>query len=133
MLELSSIGTGTAVRTRDPNSLTSRAGDEGDNAEGRASANASESPRTSPHAGRQSGDTGRQREQPLASIRAYRRTGCAIVTVERVGRAPRRHRISLRRYAALREWTLTRAARRWRTSGAWLRGSIAVSLWESRT
>ncbi len=70
---------------------------------------------------------------PLASIRAYRRTGCAIVTVERVGRAPRRHRISLRRYAALREWTITHAARRWRTSGAWLRSSIAVSLWEART
>ncbi len=66
---------------------------------------------------------------PLASIRAYRRTGCAIVTVARTGRAPHRHRVSLRRYALLREWTITRAARRWRTSGAWLRGSITVSLW----
>ena len=66
---------------------------------------------------------------PLASIRAYRKTGCAIVTVERAGRAPHRHRVSLRRYAALREWTITNAARRWRTSGAWLRSSIAVSLW----
>jgi hypothetical protein len=69
---------------------------------------------------------------PLATIHAYRKTGGAIVTVERAGRAPRRHRISLRRYAALRAWTLTAAARRWRTSGTWLRGSIAVSLWESR-
>ena len=69
------------------------------------------------------------RAVPLAVIRAYRRTGCAIVTVERAGRAPHRHHISLRRYASLRAWTITRAARRWRTSGAWLRGSITVSLW----
>ncbi len=68
---------------------------------------------------------------PLVSIRASRRAGCAIVTVERAHRAPHRHRISLRRYARLREWTLTAAARRWKTSGAWLRSSIAVSLWES--
>ncbi len=68
---------------------------------------------------------------PLAAIRAYRKTGCAIVTVERAGRAPHRHRVSLRRYAALREWTLAAAPRRWKTSGAWLRSSIAVSLWES--
>ncbi len=44
---------------------------------------------------------------PLATIKAYRRTGGAVVTVERAGRA----------------------ARRWRTSGAWLRSSIVVSLW----
>ncbi len=70
---------------------------------------------------------------PLASIRASRRTGCAIVTVERAGRTPHRHRVSLRRYARLRDWTLTAAARRWKTSGAWLRSSIAVSLWDTRT
>jgi hypothetical protein len=68
---------------------------------------------------------------PLVSIRAYRKTGCAIVTVERAHRVPHRHRVSLRRYALLRAWTLTSAARRWRTSGAWLRSSIAVSLWEA--
>ncbi len=68
----------------------------------------------------------------LATIRAYRRTGGAIVTVKRVGRGSHRHRVSLRRYASLREWTITRAARRWRTSGAWLRSSIAVSLWALR-
>ncbi len=67
---------------------------------------------------------------PLASISAYRKTGGAIVTVERAGRAPHRHRVSLRRYAALREWTLAAAPRRWKTSGAWLHSSIAVSLWE---
>ena len=66
---------------------------------------------------------------PLATIKAYRRTGGAIVTIERQGRVPHRRRVSLRRYASLREWTITRAARRWRTSGAWLRGSITVSLW----
>ncbi len=70
---------------------------------------------------------------PLAFIRAYRRTGGAVVIIERQGRAPRRHRVSLRRYARLREWTITAAARRWRTSGAWLRSSITVSLWNART
>jgi hypothetical protein len=68
---------------------------------------------------------------PLASIRAYRRTGGAIVTVERRGRTARRHRISLRRYAALREWTVTRAPRHWCTSGWWGRSSISVSLWSA--
>ena len=67
---------------------------------------------------------------PLASIKAYRKTGCAIVTVERAGRTPHRHRISLCRYAALREWTITRAARLWRTSGCSDRSSFTVSLWE---
>ncbi len=68
---------------------------------------------------------------PLASIRASRRTGCVIVTVERAHRAPHRHRISLRRYALLRSWTLTRAARLWRISGCSDRSSFTVSLWES--
>ena len=76
--------------------------------------------------------TSAARPLPLATLRAYRRTGGAIVTAERGGRAPHRHQISLRRYAALRKWTITAAARRWRTSGAWLRSSIAVSLWETR-
>jgi hypothetical protein len=67
---------------------------------------------------------------PFAVIRAYRRTGCTVVTVERAGRTPHRHRVSLRRYAALRVWTITRAPRRWRTSGSWARRSIAVSLRE---
>ncbi len=67
----------------------------------------------------------------LASIRAYRKTGGAIVTIERRGRTSRRHRISLRRYAALREWTVTRAPRHWCTSGWWGRSSISVSLWSA--
>ena len=70
---------------------------------------------------------------PLAAIRAYRKTGCAIVTVERAHRTPHRHRVSLRRYALLRAWTITRATRHWKTSGWWGRGSIAVSLWDART
>ena len=69
--------------------------------------------------------------EPLAVIRAYRKTGGAIVTIARDGRGPHRHHISLRRYAALREWTITHASRRWRTSGWWGRSSIAVSLWSA--
>ena len=69
---------------------------------------------------------------PLASIRAYRLTGGAIVTVERAHRAPHRHRVSLRRYALLRAWTITRAARLWRTGGCSDRSSFAVALWEAR-
>ena len=157
MLCSSETGIHSAARTRDPNSLTAGAGDKGDSAESRTLAKASEPPRTSPSGGRQSGDKGRQSKQPaafapsatatpaifpapsagdtpvpFATIRAYRRTGCAIVTVERAGRAPHRHRISVRRYARLREWAITRATRRWRTSGWWGRSSIAVSLWEAQ-
>ncbi len=77
--------------------------------------------------------TSAARPLPLAAIRAYRKTGCAVVTIERAGRAPHRHRLSLRRYAALREWTITRAPRRWCTSGWWGHRSIAVSLWEAGT
>ncbi len=70
---------------------------------------------------------------PLASIRAYRKTGCAIVTIERAHRRPHRHRVSLHRYALLRAWTITRATRRWNTSGWCGRSSIALSLWEAQS
>lgn len=70
---------------------------------------------------------------PLASVRAYRRAGCVIVTVERAGRAPQPHRVSLRRHSLRREWITTRAPIRWSTSGWWARSSIAVSLWRTRT
>ena len=70
---------------------------------------------------------------PLTCIRAHRKIGHAIVIVERADREPHRYRVSLRRYALLREWTITPAARRWRTSGWWGRSSIAVSLWEVAT
>ena len=75
--------------------------------------------------------TSAARAVPLATLRAYRRTGGAIVIVERARRAPRRHRISLRRYAALREWTITRAARRWRTSGYSDRSSFVLTPWSA--
>ena len=68
---------------------------------------------------------------PFASIKAYRHTGGAIVIVERALRTPHRHRVSLRRYASLREWTITRAARRWRTSGCSDRSSFVLSLWSA--
>ena len=50
-----------------------------------------------------------EQPSPIATIRGYRRTGGAVVTVCRAGRI-HRHRVTLRRYAALREWTATRAA-----------------------
>ena len=84
MLCNSETGTHSAARTRDPNSLTAGAGDKDDNAENRTLAMDSEPLRTSPFGGRQSGDKGRQSEQsdavPLATLRAYRRTGGAVVT-----------------------------------------------------
>lgn len=68
---------------------------------------------------------------PLSVIRAFRKTGCAIVTVERAARAPHRHRVSLRRYALLRAWTHHRAPRLWHTSGFWDRSSFVLFLWSA--
>ncbi len=65
---------------------------------------------------------------PIATINAYRRKGGAVVTVERQGRPPRRYRISLRRYKALQEWAAF-GEHPWKTSGAYMRSSMAVSLW----
>lgn len=67
---------------------------------------------------------------PVATIRAYRKTGGAVITVERQGRPPHRYRVSLRRYHALREWTIRQ--HEWKTSGAYMRSSMAVSLWTTR-
>ena len=75
--------------------------------------------------------TSAARPVPLATLRAYRLTGGAIVIVERALRTPHRHRVSLRRYASLREWTITRAARRWRTSGHSDRSSFVLTLWSA--
>ena len=69
--------------------------------------------------------------KPIAVIKAYRKTGNAIAIIERRDAPRHRHQISLRRYARLREWTIAQAPRRWRTSGAWLRGSITVCLWST--
>lgn len=66
--------------------------------------------------------------EPLATIKAYRRKGGAVVTIERAGRPKHRHCVSLRRYHALREWTHTRPKPRY-TSGAWLRSGMTVYLW----
>ena len=65
---------------------------------------------------------------PLATIKAYRRTGGAVVTVERTGRTPHRHCVTLKRYHALRQWAV-RLAGAPGTSGAWMRSSFTVSLW----
>ena len=75
--------------------------------------------------------TSAARPVPLATLRAYRRTGGAIVFVERALRTPHRHRVSLRRYASLREWTITRATRRWRTSGYSDRSSFVLTPWSA--
>jgi hypothetical protein len=66
---------------------------------------------------------------PAATIKSYRRTGGAVVTVERQGRSPHRYQVSLRRYHSLREWAVVRWAGTPGTSGAWLRSSFTVSLW----
>ena len=65
---------------------------------------------------------------PVAILKAYRRKGGAVVTVERAGRSTHRYRVSLRRYHALCEW-LASGEHPWKTSGAWLRSSVTVSLW----
>jgi hypothetical protein len=66
--------------------------------------------------------------QPMATIRAYRRAGVAVVTVERQGRPSRRHHVSLQRYDALRE-RLAFGRHPWKTSGAYMRSSLTVSIW----
>jgi hypothetical protein len=65
---------------------------------------------------------------PVATIRAYRRTGGAVVTVEREGQPPHRYLVSLRRYHALRQWTAF-GTHPWRSSSARLRSSLTAYLW----
>lgn len=64
---------------------------------------------------------------PVAILKAYRRKGGAVVTVERTGRSAHRYRVTLRRYHTLRKWLIQQAC--WKASGAWLRSSLTVSLW----
>ena len=64
--------------------------------------------------------------EPIALIKAYRRTGGAVITVVRNGRA-RRYCVSLRRYRAFFQWTNVRCP--WRCSGAWLRHGINITVW----
>ncbi len=65
---------------------------------------------------------------PIATIKAYRRPGGAVVTIQRQGHPPRRYHVSLKRYHALREWAASRGSR---VSGAWSPSGMAVSLWEN--
>lgn len=64
---------------------------------------------------------------PVATIRGYRRTGHAIVTVERQGQTANRHKVCLRRYHALRKWLSLHE--RGPTSGVWTRSGFSVSFW----
>lgn len=70
-------------------------------------------------------------EQPCITIKAYRVKGGAVVNVVRGSCEPRRYRVSLKRYAALREWTAF-GRHHWRASGAWLRTSMTVYFWEGK-
>jgi len=74
--------------------------------------------------------SGVEHPEPIAVVKAYRRTGGAVVTIERVGRPKRRHCVSLKRYNALREWTLA-GRHPWRWSGGFMRTSMTAYLWEA--
>ncbi len=63
----------------------------------------------------------------VATIKAYRRTGGAVVTIERQGRPVRRYRVSLRRYHAIREWAAF-GKHPWKSSGAWLNSTLTAYL-----
>ena len=69
---------------------------------------------------------------PVATLAGYRSAGHAIVTVQRQGRPLRRYRVSLKRYRCIGEW-LQFGEHHWLTSGAWLRNSMTVTLWEPST
>ena len=60
---------------------------------------------------------------PLATVKAYRRTGCAVITIERNGRV-RRHTVSLRRYRTFYFWTIKKCP--WKCNGAWMRHGMDI-------
>lgn len=64
---------------------------------------------------------------PFATVKAYRKTGRAIVTVIR-GCRERQYVVSLKRYHSLREWTAS-GQRSWKASGAWMKNSMEAHLW----
>jgi hypothetical protein len=68
---------------------------------------------------------------PIATIKAYRRTGGAVVTVERTGFPPHRYCVSLKRYRALQKWAAF-GKHPWKMSGAWMRSSLTVSPWATQ-
>jgi hypothetical protein len=61
----------------------------------------------------------------VATVRGYRRTGHAIVTVTRNGHS-RRYRVSLKRWHALRD--KLNVGLPWRCYGAWLHSSMDVTV-----
>jgi hypothetical protein len=63
----------------------------------------------------------------IAKIKAYRRRGGAVITIERNGYI-RRRQVSLRRYRAFFHWT--NAYCPWRCSGAWMRHGINITIWD---
>ena len=64
----------------------------------------------------------------VATIRAYRKAGGAVVTVERPDRPPHRCSVTLKRYRPLREWVAF-GTYPWKSSGAWLKSSLNACLW----
>jgi hypothetical protein len=61
----------------------------------------------------------------VATIRAYRRKGGAVVTVMREGRPSHRYDVSLRRYHAIRQWVAF-GKHPWKSSGAWLNSGLTA-------
>jgi hypothetical protein len=68
------------------------------------------------------------RDEPVATLKAYRRAGSAVVTIERSGRPKHRHCVSLKRYAAFKEWVMF-GRRPWRFSGSFMRSSMTAYFW----
>lgn len=66
-------------------------------------------------------------DQPavLATIKAYRIAGGANVRIERDG-CVRRHRVSLRRYRSLVDWTIQRCP--WKHGGQWKRNGLDITI-----
>jgi hypothetical protein len=71
-------------------------------------------------------------EHAIAVIKAYRKSGCAIVTIERPGRPRHRYTVSLKRYHALREWCMF-GKHPWRRSGGYMRSSFTAYLWPANS
>ena len=63
---------------------------------------------------------------PLVTIRAYRKAGCAVVTVERSS-GKRRYRVTAARYTALKIWLAQKDTRT--VSGAWGSRSFSICIW----
>jgi hypothetical protein len=64
---------------------------------------------------------------PLATITGSRRSGFCVVTVDRGPGRHRRYRVSLRRWAQLREWSVART--QLKVTGWWGRSSVQWYVW----